>query len=151
MLWSICWTFLKDRIEPLSKTSKTTWINATFKKIPKPYFFRFHSLTDSTKINRPVHSIRMYWTNFLQPTAHVQQNIFGKTLIEVRSPHLYASFGTFYAKIGPLFEAQWVFKECLKIEGKCRRFRNSSECLKTHCGANNCNWPIWTQKVPKEA
>ena len=35
------------------------------------------------------------------------------------------------------------------FEGKCCRFRNSSECLKTHCGANN--WPIWTQKVPKEA
>ena len=48
----------------------------------------------------------MYWTDFRQPTAHVQQNRFGKTLIEVRSPHLYASFGTFYAKIGPLFEAQ---------------------------------------------
>ena len=38
--------------------------------------------TDSTKINRPVHSIRMYWTNFRQPTAHVQQNISGKTLIQ---------------------------------------------------------------------
>ena len=35
------------------------------------------------------------------------------------------------------------------IEGICRRFRNSSECLKTHCAANNC--PIWTQKSPKEA
>ena len=34
--------------------------------------------TDSTKINRPEHNIRMYWTNFRQPTAHVQQNIFGK-------------------------------------------------------------------------
>ena len=72
--------------------------------------------TDSTKINRPGHNIRMYWTNIRQPTAHVQQNIFGKTLIEVRSSHLYASFGTFYAKIGPLFEAQWVFKVCLKID-----------------------------------
>ena len=35
------------------------------------------------------------------------------------------------------------------FEGKCCRFRNSSECLKTHCGANS--WPIWTQKVSKEA
>ena len=25
----------------------------------------------------------MYWTNFRQPTAHVHQNIFGKTIIEV--------------------------------------------------------------------
>ena len=37
--------------------------------------------TDSTKINRPGNNIRMYWTNFRQPTAHVQQNIFGKTSI----------------------------------------------------------------------
>ena len=62
--------------------------------------------TDSTKIKRPEHNIRMYGTNFRQPTAHVQQNIFGKTLIEVCSLHLYASFGTFYTKIGQLFEAQ---------------------------------------------
>ena len=27
--------------------------------------------TDSTKINRPGHNIRMYWTHFRQPTAHV--------------------------------------------------------------------------------
>ena len=72
--------------------------------------------TDSTKINRPGYNIRVYWMNFWQPTAHVEQNICGKTFIEVRSPHLYASFGTFYAKIGSLFEAQWVFKVCLKID-----------------------------------
>ena len=34
------------------------------------------------------------------------------------------------------------------IEGKCRRFRNSSECLKTHFAANN--WPIWTQRCQKK-
>ena len=28
--------------------------------------------TDSTKINRPGHNIRMYWTNFRQPIAHVR-------------------------------------------------------------------------------
>ena len=48
--------------------------------------------TDATKINRPEHNIRMYWTNFRTPTAHVQQIFFGKTSIEVRSPHLCASF-----------------------------------------------------------
>ena len=58
----------------------------------------------------------MYWTNFWQPTAHVQQNIFEKTLIEACAPRLYASFGTFYAQIGQLFEAQWVFEVCLKID-----------------------------------
>ena len=41
----------------------------------------------------------MYLTIFLQPNAHVQQIIF-----EDCSSHLYASFGTFYAKIGQLLE-----------------------------------------------
>ena len=72
--------------------------------------------TDSTKINRPGHNIRMYWTNFWQPTAHVQQYIFGQNLIEVCSPHLYASFGIFYVKIGQSFEAQLAFEVCLKID-----------------------------------
>ena len=67
--------------------------------------------TDSTKINRPGHNIRMYWTNYWEPTAHVQQNIFGKTFFEVCSPHLYASFGIIHVQIGQLFAAQWVFKQ----------------------------------------
>ena len=65
--------------------------------------------TDSTKINRPGHNIRMYWANFRQPTAHLQQDAFGKTLIEVGSLHVYASFGTFYVQVGQLFAPQWVF------------------------------------------
>ena len=69
-----------------------------------------NSSTDSTKINPPEHNIRMYWTNFRQRTTHVQPNIFGKTLIEVCSLHLYASFGTFCVQIGQLFAPQWVFK-----------------------------------------
>ena len=72
--------------------------------------------TDSTKINRPGHNIRMYWTNFQRPTAYVQKNIFGKTRIGAYSPHFYASFGTFCIKIGQLFEALWVFEVYLKID-----------------------------------
>ena len=72
--------------------------------------------TDSIKINRPDHNIRMYWTNFWQQSTHVQQNIYGKTLLEVCSPHLYASFCAFYAKIGQLFQPQWVFEICLKTD-----------------------------------
>ena len=34
------------------------------------------------------------------------------------------------------------------FEGKYRRFRNSSEFLKTL--SVETNWPIWTQKVPKK-
>ena len=73
-------------------------------------FFRFflqrNMNTDSTKIYRPEHNIRMYWTNFRQPTAHVQQIFVAITPIEVCIPHLYASFATIYAKIGQLFETQ---------------------------------------------
>ena len=66
-------------------------------------------------INLP-YSIRMYWMNFWQPTVHVQQNIFEKTLKEVCSAHFNASFSTFSARIGHLFEAHGVFEICLKID-----------------------------------
>ena len=57
----------------------------------------------------------MYWTNFRQSTVHVEQNIFEKTHIEVCSPYLHASFGTFFVEIDQLFEAQWAFEECLNM------------------------------------
>ena len=60
--------------------------------------------------------MRMYWTNIWQSTAHAQQTIFEKNLMEAYSPHLYASFGTFCARIGQSFKAQWVFELCLKID-----------------------------------
>ena len=44
------------------------------------------------------------------PTVHIQQNIFEKTLVEVGSPNLYASLGTFCVQIGKFFAPQWVFK-----------------------------------------
>ena len=56
------------------------------------------------------YSIRMYLTNFWQQTVHVQQNIFEKTLTELGTSHLYASFGTFWVQIGQLVEAQWKFE-----------------------------------------
>ena len=65
--------------------------------------------------------------------VYVQQNIFEKTHIEVCIPYIYASFGTFCAQIGQLFEAQRVLEVCLEIEKtaikvKCSQFRNSSQC-----------------------
>ena len=62
---------------------------------------------------------------------YVQEIFFENTLIEVCSPYLYVSFGTFCAQIG-MFENRQIAVS----EGKCRRFRNSSECLNTHCDAN---------------
>ena len=100
--WSRFWQDKKFWTSYKSLHKSSSWIKTTH--------------TDSTKINRPEHNIRMYWTNFRQPTAHVQQNIFGKTLIEVCSLNLYASFGTFCVQMGQLFASQWVFEACLKID-----------------------------------
>ena len=58
----------------------------------------------------------MYWTNFRQPIAHVQPNIFGQNLLEVCSLHFYASFGTFCVQIGQLLETQWVFEHSQEVE-----------------------------------
>ena len=111
--------------------------------------------TDSTKINRPEHNIRTYWPNFQPPNAHVQQNIFVKTPIEVCSLHLYASFGSFCVQFGKYFTAQWVFEHSEEMRNR-RHFPSMTTICwllkhisKTHCASNN--WPIWTQKVPKEA
>ena len=41
---------------------------------------------------------------------------FFKTLIEVYSPHLYASLGTFCAHIGQSLEAQWILEVRMKID-----------------------------------
>ena len=49
-------------------------------------------------------------------TAHVLQINFEKTLMEVDSPYLYASYGTFCIQIGQSFETHWVFEECLNID-----------------------------------
>ena len=84
--------------------------------------------TDSFKINRPGYNIN--WTNIWQPTIHVQQIFFQKTLPEVCSSNLYASFGTFCVQIGQLLAAQWV----LNI------WKNTSN-----------GRPICAQTVPKEA
>ena len=79
---------------------------------------KIYPFTDSTKINRPGHYIRMYWTNFWQTTVHVQQNIFEKSLTEVGSPHIYASIGTFCTQIGQLFAPQWVFEHFEELQNR---------------------------------
>ena len=107
--------------------------------------------TDSTKINRPGHSIRMYrtadcscttkyfWKNSYRSLYYTSLCFFWHLLRQNWSNIQ----GT--VSLWSMFE-NWRFPV---FEGKCRRFRNSSDCLKTHCAANN--WLIWTQKVPKEA
>ena len=70
--------------------------------------------------------------------------------MEVFSPYLAISLRFFWHLLQPNWSIIWgkmslwsMFKkrQSAVFEGKCRQFRNSSECLKTHCAANN--WPIW--------
>ena len=56
------------------------------------------------------YSILMYWMIFWLLTIHKQQNILGKTITEVDSSHIHASFGTFCGQIGQSFESQWDLK-----------------------------------------
>ena len=100
--------------------------------------------TDSQKHESTLlHSIRMYWTNFWQMTVHAKQFFFEKTLYEVGSSHLYASFWHLLLSNWSIIRGTvrlWRMLEHRQIngcEGKCRQFRNYSECLKTHCAAKN--------------
>ena len=72
----------------------------------------------------------MYWRHLWHPTAtvHAKQNIFVKTHIEVQSPHLYASFVTFCAQIGQLFEAQCVYRRKLSSIPEFFRMFQDSLC-----------------------
>ena len=65
---------------------------------------------DSLPTDRAFALHRKYWTNFWQPTIHVQQNIFENTSVEVCNSHLHASFGTFCVKICQFVAAQRAFK-----------------------------------------
>jgi len=107
--------------------------------------------TDSIKINRPVYNMRMFWTNFWQPTVHIQQTIFEKTPIEVFYSYLYASFGTFCVQIGQFFKAQWVFEACFRKSTNCCYRRKMSPMFKDSLCSDSNNRPIWKQNMPKEA
>ena len=74
-----------------------------------------YASTDSFKKKSPRYNMRMYWMNFWQPFVHVQQNIFEKTLVEVGSSHLYASFGTFLRTNWSIIRGiVSIWKMCLK-------------------------------------
>ena len=99
------WLTLSLKSLPHTNAHKIINFSKNFMKVENVWF------TIPFKIKHPVHNIlRMYWTDFWQLTVYAQQTIFEKNLIEVCSPHLYASFGTFCVKIGRLFVAQRVFR-----------------------------------------
>ena len=51
---------------------------------------------------------------FLTADRSCTRKYFWNNSTELGSSHIYASFGTFCVRIGQLFEAQWVFKKCMK-------------------------------------
>ena len=67
-------------------------------------------------VSRVEHSIfyeLLHWPakTWIYFTPYVcTERIFEKYLIEIGRSHLYASFGTFWVKIGQLVETQWDFK-----------------------------------------
>ena len=66
--------------------------------------------TDSIKINR-LGITNVCTERFFDSQPFIYSKVFlKKTLIEVCSPYLWASFGTFCVQIGQSFEAQWVFE-----------------------------------------
>ena len=49
---------------------------------------------------------------------HLQKYIFGKTLIEVFIPNLYASFGPYCVQIGQVFTTQWDLKHSEELRNR---------------------------------
>ena len=83
-----------------------TKVNNMFTTFHISYTFRLGTLTliftftvENTSMN-PKYFIHMYWTNFCRLTVKVQKNISEKLITKICSPNIYASFSTFWVKIG---------------------------------------------------
>ena len=93
----------------------------------------FFKLTIPRKNMNLPYSIRMYWTNFWQ-LSFISK--YFCSFWQILRPNWSTIRGT--VSLWSMIENQQI----ALIEGKCPRFRNSSNCLKTNCAANNV--PIWT-------
>ena len=82
----------------------------------------------------------------------MNNKIFLKKLLQKFVVHiftLYLARSVNFSRHSESVKYVWKSKNrCYRIEGKCRRYRNSSKCLKTHFATNN--WPIWTKKKSKD-
>ena len=114
---------------------------------------QLHGFTMPGKNMNLPYSIRMYWTNFWQPTVHVQQNIFEKLLYKLVA-HI---FTLLLAPFSSKFVNYSRYSETLNFRKNSKStsfsFENSDftafmHCSKTRCASNS--WPTWTQTVPKE-
>ena len=104
--------------------------------------YRF-SNTDSTKINRPGHNIRMYWTNFWQPNVHIQQNTLKIKLLLKLVVHIFTLLLPPFAS--KLVNYSW-HSEILNFRKNSKSttfsFENSDLTIfqpfsKTHCASND--------------
>ena len=115
-----CRPWQKYRVLHKSQEKNTSWFQVFGMKHVKTNAKHSNALNDL----KYIHCLAKTWSYL---TSHVCTEIIfdsrpfmynkillKKTLREVGSSHLYASFGTFWVQIGQLFEAQWVFEKCLK-------------------------------------
>ena len=135
------WYFesLKNIFDLVSSSIKTEKRKDLFFMLSMASSLQGLSTLPRKNMNLPYY-IRMHWTNFWQPTVCVQQNIFEKLWLKL-VVHIYT-----------LLLAPFAFKlvNCLRHNETYERdlsfFKHTS---KTHWDSNN--WPIWPQKIPKEA
>ena len=120
----------------------------------KPYF-RLLATVDTTRIKPfSIQYTRMYSTNLTAHRLCTIKYFLTKTLFRLIA-HIFTLFfwhllrtnwsivtGT--VSLWKMFESSQI----VVFEGKCRRFRILK--IKVSLCASN-NWPIWTQKVQKEA
>ena len=110
------------------------------KKIRSKAFYNASQKHESTLLNTYV------LTEFLTagPTVRLQQNIFEKNLL--LAP--FASKLVNYSRHSESLKNVWKWPN-RSFWKKMSSILSSYESLKSHCASNR--WPIWTQRVPKEA
>ena len=125
----------------------------TFNLFYYPFDTQVHWLA-KTWIYLTPYVIRLYWTNFWLPTVHVQHNIFEKPFLQKLVAHivmlLLAPFSFKFVNHSRHSETLnfWKNPNSTSFSFDCSNLTIFKHTSKTHCASNN--WPILTQKVPKE-
>ena len=79
----VCTVIALKKLSTQFENDRTVIILITINYVNCLCIFYVPRNTAATKINRPGHNIRMHWTNFWQPYAHVKQNIKTKILSKI--------------------------------------------------------------------
>ena len=96
-----------------------------------------------------IQNITLMFKDDSQPFMYSKK--MSKKLFQYFVFHIFTiSFGTFCVQIGQLFAAQWgSIPKSTTFSFNNSDFSISKHSSKTSCASNN--WPIWAQKVPKDA